>query len=182
MLTFIHEGVRLKALEDGMEETADASTDVAGSFQALDFITEDSQDNGHVLAYLIGRSGARVGRLQYASKDDDKAAMLNEAWSATEETARAWVLDQRRAAFRSETPNMQVLPSAAQSSIESLIRGFRVALSDTCMGAVGSGGVVELMMARSAAQEQLESLHHLLDQVGSHSRQLFSILAGVQLQ
>merc|ERR1719261_2029720 len=100
-----------------MEETADASTDVAGSFQALDFITEDSQDNGHVLAYLIGRSGARVGRLQYASKDDDKAAMLNEAWSATEETARAWVLDQRRAAFRSETPKMQVLPSAAQSSI-----------------------------------------------------------------
>merc|ERR1719311_1345591 len=130
------------ALEDGAEEAKEASADVAGSFQALDYISEDTQDGRHVLAYLIGRSGARVGRLQYASKDDEKAwaAMLNDAWSATEETARAWVLDQRRYTFMREIPNMQVSPSTAQSRIEALIRGFRIALSDTCMSAVSTGG------------------------------------------
>ena len=39
--------------------------------------------------------------------------MLNDAWTTTEETARAWVLDQRRATFHREMPNMQVSPSGA---------------------------------------------------------------------
>merc|ERR1711988_887626 len=99
--------------------------------------------------------------------------MLADAWNSTEETAQAWVLNQRRTAFRGEMPYMQVPPSTAQSRIEALIRGFRIALSDTCMGAVGSGGVVELMSAKSLANEQLGSLHHLLDEVGSQTRQLF---------
>jgi hypothetical protein len=177
LLEFVHAGVQSWILTDAGDVEVPEPETVSQTFAAMGYLTENAQHEGReVLGYLLGKAETRLAhaRVLRDTGSDQRFRAAADAWAATEEAARAFVLEhQRRVPNRHAEALLKVSLSEAQNAIDDLTSTFKLGLSDIVIMSMGSSGVSDLVKGTNSSRERLEELWRLLDDVSVYTKSMF---------